>query len=278
MAQPWWKMYASDYLSDSKVHVLSYEKRGILNECWNIAWKDGGIPADPGKLGMLLGIPAKAMRTHMQWITTFFVPSLDLEGMLISPRMEIERLASEEKGAKARESALQRWSARNANASPDAMRSHMPPQCVDPCDHPCETDAVRSQKSEKDITPTPSGPGLPPSASPPVAPSRKRRGRVEILEAFSPEVRRVVNELAGCWRKEDPEDGRIIRVSVPEFGKAVAVILKTHPETNGDALIKAGKDYCESERKRYKAPQFFFGPEGPWDGYVQTNLTRLVPA
>lgn len=118
MAQLWFSFWANEYLSDGKIRVLSYEKRGILQTLWAFAWSDGSIPSDPEELGMMLGIPAKAMRTHCDWIARFFESHPGLPGRLVSPRLELERERIEKKGAKASESARVRWErSRNANAS-----------------------------------------------------------------------------------------------------------------------------------------------------------------
>lgn len=118
---------------------------------------------------------------------------------------------------------------------------------------------------------------LPPKGEP-VNPSRRtRRSRVEILQPFGPEVVRVVNTLLDEWKSEDPEDGRPIKAGPEDTGKAVDSILKAQPNVTPDMLIQAGRDYLASPRMRYKAPQYFFGPQGPWDGFVRAQMTTGGP-
>lgn len=261
MAQLWFKFWAKEYLADGKVRCLTYEQRGILQTLWAFAWEEGSIPSDETTLGTMLGLPAKAMRTHMQWVNRFFHPSIEDASRLISPRLELDRSEADAKGSKARESALIRWSKVNANAYANASKPDMPLEC----EHPCVDHAGQGQ-GQKVTTPTPSG----------VAPKgarRKRRTSGEILGAFSPEVVQVVNTLASEWREQDPEDGRPITVGIEDFGKAIRRILQSQPNVTPEILTQAGRDYLASTRQRYKAPQYFFGPEGPWDGFVMAILT-----
>lgn len=121
---------------------------------------------------------------------------------------------------------------------------------------------TETEKRERQNPPTPQG-----------GTKRTRRTRTQILEPFGSEVCRVVNTLLDEWRLEDPKDGRKITASPEDTGKAVDAILKSQPNVTGDMLVQAGRNYLASKRERYKAPQYFFGPEGPWDGFVKAILT-----
>lgn len=140
MAQLWFKFWAKDYLGDGKIGCLSYEKRGILQTLWAYAWEEGSIPADPGAIGDLLKISPRLARAHYEWIRLFFHPHPSDAGRLISPRLELDRQEADEKGAKARSSALQRWSKRNANALPTVKRTE------------CAGHAGQSQSTEVPLT------------------------------------------------------------------------------------------------------------------------------
>lgn len=242
MAQLWFKFWAKEYLSDSKVRRLSYEQRGILQALWAFAWEEGSIPSDINELGNMLGLPAKAMRTHYEWITRFFIPSESDASKLVSPRLEMDRIEADAKGSKARESALQRWSKRNANASPDAMRTHEQTEC----DTPCVSHAGQGQK---EIT-TP----LPPAGGR----QRKRRSREEITSGYPEQVRTVANAAVREWRKEDP-DGRPITLDLALLVANLDLVFKSHPEATPELLISAFQAYLAKEKFRYCAPQFFFG-------------------
>lgn len=150
MAQLWFKFWAKEYLADTKVRRLSYEQRGILQALWAMAWEEGSIPNSQEELGNMLGINnAKAMRSHMEWISRFFVPSDD-PTKLISPRLEMDRQEADAKGAKARASALQRWNERNANAYANASVTDQQTQYV----NTCVPHAGQSQSTEKESTTT----------------------------------------------------------------------------------------------------------------------------
>lgn len=181
MAQLWFKFWAKEYLADAKVRCLTYEQRGILQTLWAFAWEEGSIPSDESTLGTMLGIPAKAMRTHMQWVNRFFHPSIEDASRLISPRLELDRAEADAKGSKARESALARWSKVNANAYADASNPDMPPQC----DNPCVDHAGQGQGHELIKTPTPSGPGKP-----------KREPKPKVLGDWPPEL----DQAVAVWR------------------------------------------------------------------------------
>lgn len=181
MAQLWFKFWAKEYLADAKVRCLTYEQRGILQTLWSFAWEEGSIPSDESTLGTMLGIPAKAMRTHMQWVNRFFHPSTEDASRLISPRLELDRAEADAKGSKARESALLRWSKVNPNAHANASDTHVPPQC----DNTCVDHAGQGQGHELIKTPTPSGPGKP-----------KREPKVRTLGGYPEEL----NLAMGIWR------------------------------------------------------------------------------
>lgn len=155
MAQLWFKFWAKDYLGDGKVRTLTYEQKGILQALWSLAWEEGGIPSDPDQLANMLGIPAKAVRTHSVWICRFFVQSLSDPSKMVSPRLELERAEADSRGSKARESAFRKWEKfyanahanGDANADENAVHSDMP--------KPCVLHAGQGQ-GQKLLTPTPS--------------------------------------------------------------------------------------------------------------------------
>lgn len=108
-------------------------------------------------------------------------------------------------------------------------------------------------------------------------PARSRRSRKQIIEGFPQEVREVVNTLLDEWPESDPEDGRKIVCSAEDFGQRVSEIMESNPNVTAPVLLQAGRSYIGSERKRFKAPQYFFGPgkgneSAPWVGYVKAAL------
>ena len=106
---------------------------------------------------------------------------------------------------------------------------------------------------------------------------RKGRSLGERLTPFSTWTREIMQTLVDQWHEEDgpPADRRKISVSVPQWGERLEQIHAADPSLTEAVMVKAALAYLHEDHLRYKAPQFFFGPEGPWRGYVQTELTRL---
>jgi hypothetical protein len=87
------------------------------------------------------------------------------------------------------------------------------------------------------------------------------------------DVKDVVNDLTRDWREKDPCDGREIHISRAGFASRVKEILAKYPDVDGGILVRAGMAYCGEPRQRYKAPQYFFGPQGPWKDYIEDLIT-----
>jgi len=111
----------------------------------------------------------------------------------------------------------------------------------------------------------------------PAAP-KKRRSRSEIINGFSEEVKLVVNTLGPIWPMEGSEGAKTSAISPQDFCQRVSEILDE--KYSHEDLILAGKNYIGSPRKRYAAPQFFFGKRGfdggaaPWVAFVRDIITR----
>ena len=88
---PAFQFYASDYLSSSKVQLMSLDERGAYVQllCYN--WQDGSIPSDIGKLAKLCGTNPKTMARIWESLTSCFVAN-DEPGRLVNPRLEEVRL------------------------------------------------------------------------------------------------------------------------------------------------------------------------------------------
>lgn len=258
MAQLWFKFWAKEYLADAKVRCLTYEQRGILQTLWAFAWEEGGVPSDPATLGVMLGIPAKAMRSHCGWIGRFFVPHPSDPSKMISPRLEMDREEADNKGSKARESALQRWNKRKANvdanaspnASPNAMRTHVPTQC----EQVCVSDAGQGQGTESTTPPTPPRGEPKPKRGP-----RKGKIPADDLGIQPPiEVLDAVGRIVELTPQVD-SDGRKIRVVRSEVLIRVMRILAEHTSATPGILVQAWEAYLRTDPRMVKAPQYFFG-------------------
>ena len=114
----------------------------------------------------------------------------------------------------------------------------------------------------------------PPSVDQPKQkPLKEKKIKVKFSE-HSDEVKEIVNTLSREWRTEDPaEDKRPIKISRVGFASNVKEILMDHPELNWEMLIQAGRNYCAEDFWRFKAPQHFFGPQGPWPKYIEDIMT-----
>ena len=129
-----------------------------------------------------------------------------------------------------------------------------------------------NQDQDKEVPPL-----SPPSGGEPVGRTReggKRRTKGEILSGFSTWTQEVLEALIPSWHREDGPDNdrREIRVSVPATGDVLEEIHRAHPALPAELTITAAKRYLAEERMRYKSPEYFFGPKGPWKGYINTEL------
>lgn len=265
MAQLWFSFWANEYLSDGKIRVLTYEKRGILQTLWAFAWNDGSIPSDPEELGVMLGIPTKTMRSHCEWITKFFIPHHALDGRMVSPRLEIERIRIEAKGAKASDSARVRWDKqRNANAYANASETHMRTPCVD-----------HATQTQKEITNP-----LPPTGS---GEGGKKSRKPSWQNAHPAEVIQATQEIKAFWPtpaedKFQPDMKTLVPgVSTSELASRLADIKASGADLA--VCVKVARRYVSEWEKGgpwIKAPQNFFGKakDAPYKAYYQAYVTN----
>lgn len=285
MAAPWFKKWAGDYLSDSKILILSWEQRGIIEALWCHACKDGSIPADYDVLARLLpGLSAKSIKKLASWVPQFFIPDPSDPSRLVSPRMQAEeaeyramidrRKGSASKAGKA--SAAKRAMHETGNDSPtyveDTLGIPFNGRSTDVQRNPTESES----ESEKDIPPTPFGVGSPEAGVGGVPRKPKRRTRAEVLLPFPPAVRAWVNRVAGSWPTEDTRDGRAVRMDPEVLAENVQAILADQPGLTLDLLEEAAGNYLASAPQRWKAPQFFFGPGKAPDGPPWRPWTRAL--
>jgi len=106
----------------------------------------------------------------------------------------------------------------------------------------------------------------------------KVKPRKQSIEAFSPQVKAVVNALHHDWPREDRDGGRAVNVSIPQWAGRVAEILSADSAITPELLIEAARSYLSEHPAKWKAPQFFFGPGGPgetapWRPYAEHLIT-----
>ena len=254
----WFKVYPALMMQDGLVDSMTMEELGCAFKLLCRQWIDGFIPDDLDRISRI----CRTDRSRMGdlWVTLCHYFHSIGEGKLANRYMFIERervcQELEEKSKKGYESARKRWDSVVKNI--DGLPMH------DPLGDPMQ-DKDKDKDKDKEKRP----------------PSRKRRTAPQIIQGFSGEVRRVVNTLGPVW----PDKGTELETSrtIPEdFCQRVDEILETG--VSADDLIEAATEYIKAPRKRYSAPQFFFGKKGfdggaaPWVGYVKAIATRRLSA
>lgn len=84
---PWFKFFASDWLTDPFVRCLTAAQRGVYIDLLAYAWNEGGISRDPVLARRLLGLPA-CYPEHAngsaddQWVWCDWVPNEHLDEVL----------------------------------------------------------------------------------------------------------------------------------------------------------------------------------------------------
>lgn len=115
--QPWFKLWAADYLTDANVQKLPLEAQGLLVRMWCACWIHGSLPAEPEEIAILTQCRTQWVS---QWVTQCLTYFENRDGKLFSPRMEKER-------AKAREGkkwAEKRWGQQDSENGNQLPNNH----------------------------------------------------------------------------------------------------------------------------------------------------------
>lgn len=125
--EPWFKLWANDYLTDSDVDELSLEAQGLLVRMWCVCSQRGNVPDDAEEIARLTRCKLRDVSQCLSQCKEFF--KLD-NGLLYSQRMEREK----EKSKTARANAEKRYRKEtrppefaNGNANRDANVSARTP-------------------------------------------------------------------------------------------------------------------------------------------------------
>jgi uncharacterized protein YdaU (DUF1376 family) len=114
-ADIWFPLYAADYLSDTRVGLLTLAQQGILLRFWCHLWKDGPLPNDLESLVRLTG----GEINEVQGVVSRFLTASDDGKWLTSPRLEEERsraLANIKQKSEAGKAGMKaRWGQRDTN-------------------------------------------------------------------------------------------------------------------------------------------------------------------
>jgi uncharacterized protein YdaU (DUF1376 family) len=226
MGAPWFKLFPRDYLTDSKVRLLSREHRSILLDLWCYCAMDGSIPKDPESIARLLGEPIPSTKKAMEKLNGFFLE----EGCaLYSRRLRVESEAYEEKCQKLRENGSKggrpkkpegkpKGSAKgNQGKKPDGNQNgnHQPPQ-----------KAPEAETEAEKIVQTPDGVCGGAPAPPPPEP--------EVEKAEKP-------KKAKREKPKDPEDQSLEEILGGKTGIAWERFWKTMQVWNRDKLFAPKK-------------------------------------
>lgn len=112
----------------------------------------------------------------------------------------------------------------------------------------------------------------------PIPPTKGRKSKEDKIKAFPPEVQEVCLALHREWPMEGTDGDKTSPTDPSLFSQRISNLLDS--KIPADVLLEAGRDYIKAPRKRYKAPQFFFGEkdfgggEAPWIGAVRLVMTR----
>jgi len=104
MKSPAFQFYPADFLSDENVAMMSLAGRGAYITLLCYCWREGSIPADPGRLSRLLSVDLDTMLGLMDELEPCFSKSIADPSRLVNLRLDKER-EKQESNRKEREKA-----------------------------------------------------------------------------------------------------------------------------------------------------------------------------
>lgn len=104
---PYMRLWVDDLLADLVEMGLTDEEFGVYMRLLLVAWKKGGIPADPKARARF--VTASAPRLEALWPAFEHKWESDGNGSLVNPRQERERTEALAKSELARKAAEARW-------------------------------------------------------------------------------------------------------------------------------------------------------------------------
>lgn len=246
----WFKLYPALFLQDTIVDAMTTEELGATVRLLCRQWMDGHIPDDMDLVGRLCRMNRSAIEQAWPILCQFF-PEIE-PGKRANRYMWIERetvvSAMAKKRNDGRDAVTKRWDA--IRALKGTNRSPIP-------------DLIQEQETEEEknkSTPLPPKRGL----------KAKRRSWTDVDE-YTDATREVVNALMPIWPKKQPDETAI---NCDQFKMADRIQeLLANPALTAEMLIEGAKQYLSTCPKKFKAPQFFFGPgmgddQPAWRPYV----------
>lgn len=106
--RPWFKFYASEWLSNRRVALMSPACKGVYIDLLALCWQEGSIPADPAELAFLLRLSKREFAPLWEVVSKHFRPTVD-PLFLTNSRIEDERAHAQAKSEKSRNAANTRW-------------------------------------------------------------------------------------------------------------------------------------------------------------------------
>ena len=113
---------------------------------------------------------------------------------------------------------------------------------------------------------------IPDSALPKVPKSRRKKGAP--FSGYTPDLSAFVNVMLGKWPTVQPGDSGKITIDPDRTIARVKEILGD-VSYSIEILTRAYAQYLSTEPRFYKAPQFFWGPDGPWLDFVNGAIHRM---
>ena len=252
MGAPWFKLYANDLLSDSKVRLLTDAQLGKLLKLWAFCCKDGSIPTDLAIASRLLG---NCSSNDLAPLVEFFSVSDANPAEMVSHRMMREQATYQEKAKKLRDNGAlggkKKQFNRLANATANALAN---------------STESESESERKELPPTPSA----------TRKGRKAKGKVDPFAEYPEPLIDAVNVIGDLTPSADP-DGRAIRIDAAKLIERMDGMTKSNPAITPGLLAESWRDYLASKPMKIKAPQYFFGDaKDNGDGANWHPFARLI--
>jgi len=90
--KPSFENYASDWMASEEYALASLQERGLLFSLLNYCWANGGIPADPPRMALLLRLQEEDIASAMgNLVRKHFVPAPHDATRLYSSELERQR-------------------------------------------------------------------------------------------------------------------------------------------------------------------------------------------
>lgn len=251
MGAPWFKFYATDYLADSKVRMLTRVQRSVLIELWCYCAADGFVVANATQLARLLGETEETVTEIMVELASFFE---EADGFLTSPRLNAETQSYAAKCDKLRANASKGGKAKAenalANAKPDAKA------------------IVLAEPAEPEPEPEKSNTPIVPKGT---KRERAKRGSAASSIMHSPEALAIFQQAWQIHPRRKDAAGNL-RPAGNQAKGAAALQARIAEGITWDEVLPIEREYLKHPDARNGFAQnfeVFWGENGHWFGMVQ---------